>query len=98
MYQHCIFILSFFPFILADCGPLFTDPSSSSLSVSYNSTVQGSVAMYSCITGYNLMGNQYSVCLNNASWSYNNPYCVLVGELKITDIYSIVLYNRYTFD
>ena len=41
-------------------------------------TIVGSVAMYGCIEGYMILGNQNRTCLSNGEWSGETPVCVSV--------------------
>ena len=59
--------------ILGNCSELIID--SKELSVSYNSTIYNSIAMYSCENGYNLVGVAERTCLSSGNWSGDRPYC-----------------------
>ena len=52
--------------------------------VSFNRTVPGSVASYSCNVNFTLSGNSYQMCGLNGSWSGEAPVCV--GECCHLDI------------
>ena len=43
--------------------------------VVFNGTTVGSVAKYSCITGYVLKGQRSRKCLSNGVWSGSAPIC-----------------------
>lgn len=43
--------------------------------VSHPSTAEGSIAMYICDPGYELVGEETRVCLPNGSWSGEEPAC-----------------------
>ena len=62
-------------FCLADCGipPVWN----SGLSVQYNSTIAGSVAIYYCTnTDYKLSsGNETIICLDTGQWEGEQPVC-----------------------
>ena len=55
-----------------DCGDL-TDPENGAVSVS--GTTYNSVATYSCDTGYVLMGDDMTTCLDTGLWSGDQPTC-----------------------
>lgn len=57
-----------------DCGPPEV-PSGSQLLVAYSTTFYTSVANYTCVTGYTLIGNGTRVCLQNSTWSGAVPVC-----------------------
>lgn len=59
--------------VLADCGPPVV-PSSHVL-VTSNSTLAGSVAVYSCVSGYVLLGDQFTKCQENGVWTQSYPRC-----------------------
>lgn len=58
--------------IVVDCGDL-APPMNGNVSV--DGTVYESVAMYVCYDGYILMGERHRVCLDNGSWSHEQPLC-----------------------
>ena len=59
-----------------DCGPppIVVSP----LAVTYNDTVVGSIASYTCINGYVIDGYATSsrVCQDNGIWSDVNVHCI----------------------
>ena len=61
--------------------------------MSYNSTLNGAMAVYSCAVGYVLSDDDmYSVCQNNGSWSMEQPDCIQIGKLSLhTYIIVIIL-------
>ena len=44
----------------------------------FDDIVVGSVAIYSCIEGYMVLGNQNRTCLSSGEWSGETPVCVSV--------------------
>jgi len=66
--------------IIFDCGELNTD--NSIVEVTYDSTLNGAVAVYSCPVGYKQLSddNRYSVCQNDGSWSLEQPACIQIGK------------------
>ena len=44
--------------------------------VSYSDTVLDSVAVYSCVTGYNIIGDNKRICQNNGEWSEIATQCI----------------------
>ena len=60
---------------VADCGfpdvPLLG-------SANFDDITIGSVAIYSCVEGYMLLGNQNRTCLPNGEWSGGTPVCVSI--------------------
>ena len=70
--------------IVVDCG-LPGDPPHGS--VSLTSTTLGSVATYSCATGYTLAGTSKRICQADGAWGATAPTCNIVdcGPLKSLD-------------
>lgn len=68
---------------LADCG--IPDVPNNGM-VSYNSTVEGSMAVYMCDEGYILEGVIQRTCEESGQWSGNVPQChrKLIGITKIS--------------
>ena len=63
--------------VIQDCGP---PPTTGDGTVEFNSTMNGSVAIYSCDEGYTLNGQEIITCLNNLDtipgvWSDEPPMC-----------------------
>lgn len=44
-------------------------------SVNADSTQYGGVAMYTCNTGYILVGSVKRTCIENGTWSGTSPHC-----------------------
>ena len=59
-------------FSVVDCLNL-TSPSNGE--VSLTTTTPGSVATYTCDTGYEVVGASMRECQVNGSWSENGPVC-----------------------
>ena len=57
---------------VVDCGML-SAPENGLLST--ENTTFGSLVIYSCIEGYNIMGDEMRMCLENGSWSRHDPVC-----------------------
>ena len=55
------------------CPPL---PSPANGRVSVGPRTPGSVANYSCNTGYQLEGSVRRTCLNDGTWSEREPICI----------------------
>ena len=47
--------------------------------VCYNTTTEGSRAVYICIDGFVLMGNETRVCQSDGSWNGSIPQCIPPG-------------------
>lgn len=78
-------------FFLVDCGipSLGRDPN---LQVEiFGSTIATSVAKYRCNTGYVLVGNSFSECLFNGSWSGPLPQCLKFRKLLLYGVITISL-------
>ena len=58
---------------VVDCGSLAA-PENGMLSID-NTTFASSV-IYSCIEGYNIAGDEMRTCLENGSWSGQDPSCL----------------------
>ena len=57
---------------VVDCGSLAA-PENGSLTI--DSTTYESTATYSCAVGYNIDGDPVRTCLENGSWSGQDPIC-----------------------
>ena len=78
LYRHNIYFRM-------NCGPL-TDPDNGQVDTSFGTTF-GSVAAFSCNTGYRLSHQQVVMCGADGMWSPASPSCL--GECK--GIFSIIL-------
>ena len=58
--------------MIVNCGPL-PDPENGA--VSHPTTVEGSVATYSCDAGFALVGEETRVCQGDRIWSGMEPTC-----------------------
>ncbi|XP_045205733.2 CUB and sushi domain-containing protein 3-like [Mercenaria mercenaria] len=67
--------------VIKDCGNL-SNPENGELLIS--NTYYGSMANFSCNTGFTLHGYQTRTCLETGNWSNDNPLCVVkdCGELS----------------
>ena len=61
--------------IAVDCGDL-TPPSNGSVAFTFTTFGNGSIANYSCDTGYILYGDMNRTCQSNGTWSGSIPFCV----------------------
>ncbi|KAL4230224.1 Sushi [Mactra antiquata] len=52
-------------------------------SISTNGTV--TIVTYTCMSGYYLIGNAVSFCMNNGTWSDNTPVCVCDSPVTISN-------------
>ncbi|XP_052280448.1 sushi, von Willebrand factor type A, EGF and pentraxin domain-containing protein 1-like [Dreissena polymorpha] len=59
---------------LTDCGHL-TSPTHGS--VSFNSTLLDDCAVFSCHTGYDVIGNEVVCCQKNGTWTSSKTFCSL---------------------
>ncbi len=59
-------------YTVVDCG-ILVPPSSGDVMI--NRTSFGGVAEYTCIPGYQLLGNNSRVCQVNGEWSDDEPSC-----------------------
>ena len=73
---------------VSDCDDL-SDPMYGT--VTYNSTLEGACADYTCDRGYDLIGINVTCCQPNARWSNTGPTCKIRGKL------SILVYLRFKF-
>ena len=63
----------FFSLVITDCGLL---PSPSNGTIIHTGTVNGSIAMYSCLEGHTLIGvDSNRECYSNGTWSGEDPQC-----------------------
>ena len=77
-------------YIVVDCGDLAPPMNGN---VSMDGTVYESVAMYVCYDGYILMGERHRVCLDNGSWSHEQPLCerkISLTRRNSTNLYVII--------
>lgn len=78
----CIFIYSN---VGVNCGaPDLPTDTTGFDSVMVNATTFNSTAIYSCINGYNIVGNPVRTCQANGDWSDSAPMC----ESKTEDEFS----------
>ena len=63
---------------VSDCGALAT-LTDGSVSLS-SGTTYGSVATFSCDTGYTLIGDTSRTCLANSMWDNADPSCQINGK------------------
>ena len=78
------------------CDPL-DDPVNGQ--VMLTTRTQGSVASYSCETGYNLTGSSSRVCqmaTDGLEWSDSDPVCL--SELKTNMVYNLLSKNYCMYD
>ena len=86
-----------FSFVLLsvyDCGPL-NDPINGT--VQFAQTTFGSLAVFTCDTGFNLTGNNgqdYRECLTGAEWSGEDPICE--SRMRNNLIMTHLLYLHYS--
>ena len=58
------------------CGePSLPVANSSGLILIYTNVTYSSTVIYSCSSGYNLVGNANQTCTLNGNWSDNPPQC-----------------------
>ena len=58
--------------IIIEC-PKLVDPTNGD--VAYSGNTPGSSATYTCIAGYSITGDDIRFCLNDGTWSGNDPFC-----------------------
>ena len=63
--------------LYTDCGFL---PAPTNGKTLLSNTTFGSIASYSCDTGYNLVGSSTSVCPADGEWSGEIPVCTVIGR------------------
>ena len=64
--------MSFSNYLVISCGLPFN---SSGLIPTYSNVTYGSTVTYSCIDGYNLVGNPNHICTISGKWSDTPPQC-----------------------
>lgn len=69
---------------LVDCGSPAIPTPAGVLSIS--NTTAGSSAIYTCLEGYNLVGEAERVCLNNGTWSGSVPSCIEITDCGFPDV------------
>lgn len=63
-------------YLFKDCGEI-TYPQNGSVIMNLGSTF-GQIARYSCKKGFNLIGNEFSICTANGTWT-KAPVCEAKG-------------------
>lgn len=63
-----------------DCGSL-VHPANGT--VTHLSSTVGIEARYTCLVGFDLVGNNTRICLDNGNWSHVAPECRIKGN-KLT--------------
>ena len=78
-----------------DCGSL--DDSANGQVTHTSGTTFGQAAIYSCNTGYNLVGNSTRTCQATGEWSGSVPTCegmLLMGDSTISNVYIYKKHNN----
>ena len=61
---------------MISCGvPGLPVANSSGLILTYTNVTYGNTVIYSCTSGYNIVGNANQTCTLNGSWNDNPPQC-----------------------
>lgn len=80
----CLYIYSMTPIfgiLVADCSdPPLPDPADTEVTpmitlTPENATTFGTIAIYSCELGYQIVGNETRVCQIDSQWSGATPFC-----------------------
>ena len=72
-----IYVIIWLLIVVVSCGvPGLPAVNSYGLNLVYSNVNYGSSVTYSCISGYNLVGNSYQTCTVNGNWSDNPPQCI----------------------
>ena len=72
-----IYVIIWLLIVVINCGvPGLPAVNSYGLKLIYSNMTYGSTVIYSCISGYNLVGNQNQTCTVNGNWSDNPPQCI----------------------
>ena len=75
-----------------------TDPANGSVNHTSGTTL-GQTATYSCITGYNLVGDSTRTCQAEGNWSGNAPTCAgMYIVINFTFSYSMVMVVQLLLD
>ena len=85
----CFNAIIFF-FVVMDCGSL-SDPTNGQ--VTFTTTTEGSVANYTCDTGYDPVGDSTRTCQSDEQWSGSEPTCQ--SKFVINFVPAIELHNNY---
>ena len=71
-----IYVIIWLLIVVINCGvPGLPAVNSYGLSLFYSTVTYGSTVTYSCISGYNIVGNLIRTCTVSGSWSGNAPEC-----------------------
>ena len=71
-----IYVIIWLLIVVINCGvPGLPAVNSYGLNLVYSTVTYGSTVTYSCISGYNLVGNPTRTCTVSGSWSGNAPEC-----------------------
>ena len=72
-----IYVIIWLLIVVISCGvPGLPTVNLYGLHLSYTNVTYGSTVTYSCISGYNLVGNPNQTCTVNRKWSDNPPQCI----------------------
>lgn len=74
-----------------DCGDL-TDPANGDVDTS-SGTGYLDVAAYTCIKGYELIGNDVRTCEADGNWSDSAPVCIVYGKETL----ALIILCRHEF-
>ena len=72
---------------VVDCGEL-DNPNNGQ--VSLDGIIFGSIATYTCDTGFNLIGDMERICQANGNWSESEPVCQ-------SQFYTYIIYSEIPF-
>lgn len=77
VFTYCWSKQLYFKLFKTDCG--CPDVPTNGSVTTDNGTIFGQFALYSCDTGFDLLGNKTRYCDTNETWSGNVPYCKIKG-------------------
>ena len=76
-----IYVIIWLLIVVINCGvPGLPVINSYGLNLTYTNVTYGSTVIYSCINGYNLVGNPNQTCNASGKWNDNPPQCH-IGQL-----------------
>ena len=96
LYNSFISIKIKIPFWFSVQCPILEEPQSGRLT--QTSDGRTTVATFTCLDGYTLIGNNVLACLSDSSWNATEPICGNIYSLKLNMIFNYThIYNICTY-
>ncbi len=81
--------------VVSTCGQL-SSPVNGGLSLS-SGVNEGSVATYTCDTGFNLTGSATRTCTSDGGWIPAAPVCLRISKSQYIKLYTVIKCTTYAY-